>query len=235
MVSDRPKPAEGKDKIVKVFEYFNKALAWHYLRTNAELSVSYFLISEKTRECRQIFRLFKWLFEIKRIQLIASSTTDRFSKVSNALSRSFYLLHFFFENAYIVAKYSNLQYAWPKFPMTRLRRMSRGFWLLGLAFFLVYCLKTLRKTYTDESDLKVAALNKMTVRQVKENLQIICKLRHDYWLNFSRALLDFLICLNENDLPFLVLGKRLSPGVEGMFGMISAVIYLYGLKRVILS
>ena len=104
-----------------------------------------------------------------------------------------------------------------------------------MAAFLIYCCKTLRKTYTDESDLKVAALNKMTVRKVKENLQIICKLRHDYWLNFSRALLDFAICLNENDLPFTVLGKRLSPGVEGFCGIASASIYLYGLKGVILN
>lgn len=46
--------------------------------------------------------------------------------------------------------------------------------------FLIYCVKILRKTYSDESDLKVAAVNKMTVRQVKENLHIICKLRRDY-------------------------------------------------------
>jgi len=46
--------------------------------------------------------------------------------------------------------------------------------------FLIYCIKTLRKTYTDESDLKVAALNKMTVKQFKENLKIICNLRRDY-------------------------------------------------------
>jgi hypothetical protein len=75
----------------------------------------------------------------------------------------------------------------------------------------------------------------MTVRQVKENLKIICKLRHDYWLNFSRACLDFFICLNENDLPFLLLGKRLSPGVEGIFGMASSLIYLFGLKRVLMQ
>ena len=31
---------------------------------------------------------------------------------------------------------------------------------------MVYCIKTLRKTYTDESDLKVAALDKMTVREL---------------------------------------------------------------------
>lgn len=124
---------------------------------------------------------------------------------------------------------------WPKFPLDRFMKMSKILWLIGLALFLVYCCKTLRKTYTDESDLKVAALNKMTVKQVKDNLQIICKLRHDYWLNFSRALLDFTVCLNDNDLPFIVLGKRLSPGVEGACGMGSALIYLYGLKGVILN
>ena len=42
--------------------------------------------------------------------------------------------------------------------------------MLGISVFLVYCIKVLRKTYTDESDLKVAAVNKMTVMQVKENL-----------------------------------------------------------------
>jgi hypothetical protein len=49
-------------------------------------------------------------------------------------------------------------------PRENIKRISRIFWLLGLTMFLIYCIKTLRKTYTDESDLKVAALNKMTVK-----------------------------------------------------------------------
>ena len=40
---------------------------------------------------------------------------------------------------------------------------------------------------------------------------------------------DLFICLNENDLPFTILGKRLSSGAEGVFGMFAALIYLYGL------
>ena len=65
-----------------------------------------------------------------------------------------------------------------------------------------------------------------------DNLAIIEKLRQDYWLNFFRALLDFLICTNELDLFYKVLGKRLNPGFEGVFGMAAALIYLYSLKRV---
>lgn len=94
--------------------------------------------------------------------------------------------------------------------------------------FLIYCIKTLRKTYTDESDLKVAALNKMTVKVMMENLEIICKLRRDYQMNFVRAVSDLIICVNENNLPFLILGKKMNYGVEGIFGMISSLIYLYG-------
>jgi hypothetical protein len=95
--------------------------------------------------------------------------------------------------------------------------------------FLIYCVKILRKTYSDESDLKVAAVNKMTVRQVKENLHIICKLRRDYQLNFVRVFSDLIICLNENNIPFKVLGKRINDGVEGFFGMLASLIYLFGL------
>ena len=109
------------------------------------------------------------------------------------------------------------------------RRLSRKCWLIGIILILIYCAKILRKTYTDESDLKVAALNKMTVREVKENLQIITKLRRDYQMNFARVFSDLILSLNENNVPFKVLGKRINHGVEGVFGILSASIYLYGL------
>jgi hypothetical protein len=78
--------------------------------------------------------------------------------------------------------------------------------------------------------LKVAALNKMTVKQMQDNLKIICDLRKDYLLNLVRALCDFAICLNENDLPRMVFGIGLNQGVEGICGIASALIYLYGLS-----
>lgn len=116
--------------------------------------------------------------------------------------------------------------------MLTIRKIAKMCWMAGLSLFLIICCKIIRKTYTDESDLKVAALNKMTVKQVMDNLRIIEKLRHDYWLNFFRALFDFVICSNELDIFYKVLGKRLSPGFEGVFGMSAAIIYIYSLKRV---
>lgn len=173
------------------------------------------------------------MFEIKRMQIIYENSEDKFSIIMNIVSRFFYMFHWFFDNVYIIMKLSHTQL--PKWLMDlgvdrdSLRALSRKSWLIGISLFLVYCVKILRKTYTDESDLKVAAVNKMTVREVKENLQIICKLRRDYQLNFARVFSDLVMCLNENDLPFKVLGKRINNGVEGVFGMLAALIYLYGL------
>ena len=190
-------------------------------------------IIEQIREARQLFRLTKSLFEVKRIQIIANSNTDQFLKLTNIASRFFYMLYWFTDNIHILMKVLNLNKIYPTVHLShKVKTCAKYFWLAGLSLFLLICCKIIRKTYTDESDLKVAALNKMTVQQVMDNLKIIGKLRDDYWLNFSRAFLDLIICLNEVDLPFKVLGKRLSPGFEGVFGMASALIYLYGLRRV---
>ena len=98
---------------------------------------------------------------------------------------------------------------------------------------LVICFTTIRKTYRDESDLKVAALNGMTVKQVMQNLRTIEKLRVDYLLNLYRAIFDLIICTNELDLFHKVLGKRLNVGFEGAFGMSAALIHLYSLRRIL--
>lgn len=132
--------------------------------------VSFIKISlhlEKLRDARSVFRFLKFLFEVKRIQIISSVSQDTFSLITNISSRFFYFFYWFFDNLYIIAKLTDTfpnsnNGAW----LTKdfFRQLSRTSWLIGLILFLIYCIKTLRKTYTDESDLKVAALNKMTVR-----------------------------------------------------------------------
>ncbi len=200
---------------------------------------------EKLYDARSLFRMFKFLLEVKRIQIILQyiKTTDNFTLIMNVSSRAFYFMYWIFDNLYIITKIinvksSNLKNQGFQVQSQQLAELSKKFWkisriwwLLGIVMFLIYCIKTLRKTYTDESDLKVAALDKMTVQQLKQNLEIISQLRGDYWLNFNRALYDLLICLNENELFFHILGKRLNRGNEGVFGMASSLIYLWSLLK----
>ena len=58
---------EGRDKLVKIFQYLAKILAWFHLRKNVEQSIVYLEVAEKTHEARKMFRLLKSLFEVKRI------------------------------------------------------------------------------------------------------------------------------------------------------------------------
>ena len=80
-------------------------------------------------------------------------------------------MYWLFDNLYILTKIMNQKNGkivskkidmWSRI----FWRFSRIWWLGGIVIFLVYCIKTLRKTYTDESDLKVAALDKMTVEEL---------------------------------------------------------------------
>ena len=114
------------------------------------------------------------------------------------MSRLFYLFFWLFDNIQVLFKLVK-----PNNLTTRyfVQTLSRRFQLIGQLLFLIYCVKTLRRTYTDESDMKVAALNKMTVKTFQENLALIESLRKDYILNLIRAFCDFAVCLNENDIP----------------------------------
>ena len=155
---------EGRDKITKLFQFFTKFLSWWHLKDCTTTSLNYLLISEKVKETRQLFRIFKFLFEIKRIQLIYNSNTDKFSRIMNISSRGFYFLYYALDNLYIYGKCTSIHKRTTNFSLEKLRQLSRIFWFLGLLLLLIYTIKTIRKTYTDESDLKVAALNKMTVK-----------------------------------------------------------------------
>jgi hypothetical protein len=80
----------------------------------------------------------------------------------NIASRFFYMLHWLFDNIYIILRLINSKIK--GLDKEYFRQLSRKCWMFGISVFLVYCIKVLRKTYTDESDLKVAAVNKMTVK-----------------------------------------------------------------------
>ena len=110
-----------------------------------------------------MFRLTKSLFEVKRIRLILKQSNDLFAVVINSVSRAFYFFFWLFDNVYISLKLTNTGT-----PSSHefFRILSRRFQLVGQLLFLIYCFKTLRRTQTDESDLKVAALNRMTVKQM---------------------------------------------------------------------
>jgi hypothetical protein len=166
--------------------------------------------------------MLKSALEVKRIHIIRDFSIDKFSAVINVISRASYFIHWICDNFYVLSKIGFINSSTRVFYI-----ISRVCWLIGLFLFCVYCMKTLRKTYNDESDLKVAAIDKMTVKQMRESLRKICSLRREYHLNFLRSVADLMVCMNELNLPLIILGKRLNNGVEGMSGVIASLTFLY--------
>ncbi|TNV74269.1 hypothetical protein FGO68_gene12609 [Halteria grandinella] len=220
---------EGRDKVTKFLQFFAKYLAWKAKKGGDALNmIRYLQISETFRDARSVFRLSKSIFEIKRIKQIFAKTEDPFGRIVNVVSRVMYFAFWLLDNIYILLKMTNQGEDGSR---QFIRSLSKRFQFIGQLLFLIYCLKTLRRTYTDESDLKVAALNKMTVKQMQDSLEQIKSLRSDYLLLFGRALSDFIISINHNDLYHAVFGVRMNHGVEGILGMISAVLYIQSLIR----
>lgn len=167
-----------------------------------------------------------------------------FTSSLNIGSRGCHLIHWIFENLFIITKCimtdeskfntnrtfqkeAPKYYQWFKY----FYRLSRFFKLYGVLLFLGYCIVILLKTYRDESDLKVAALNKMTVSQLMQNIETIHKLRVHYKVNIAMLICDLAICLNENNIYLRTLGLRMNRGVEGIMGMISSSLFLWSLHR----
>ena len=151
-----------------MMQYSSKLLSWYYREGDYLQSLKYLDVYDRFREARSVFRLSKFLFEIKRIKIIYQVNEDKFSQIMNIASRFFYMFHWLFDNISVTLKLINSSVL--GYDKDYFRLLSRKCWMIGISVFLIYCIKVLRKTYTDESDLKVAAVNKMTVKQVKENL-----------------------------------------------------------------
>lgn len=61
---------EGRDKLTKLIQYGCKFLGWYHMLSDPEQSHLYLSISEKFRDARSVFRLTKFLFEIRRMEII---------------------------------------------------------------------------------------------------------------------------------------------------------------------
>lgn len=117
---------------------------------------------EQLYDSRSLFRFFKSLFEYKRIQslLQRADEIDKYTLFSFVSSRACYFMYYLFDNLYILLKVMNVPEATYKLRHNRIkywsrffRKVSRMWQFLGIAIFLVYSMRVLRKTYIDENTL----------------------------------------------------------------------------------
>ena len=151
-----------------------KLVAWYYKSIDNDRCNILLHSSSKIYEARELYRLFKSILEIWWISLIWSKKYDAFSQLINISSRFMYFFRWIFDNLYVLSKIGFLTWK----VMIPLQIASRLLWLFALLFYMIYCIITIKKTYNDESDLKVAAID-WTVSYMRENLKKIGVLRRD--------------------------------------------------------
>jgi peroxin-11B len=148
---------------------------------------------------------------------------DNFTKNFNFLTRFFNALFYIFENLSILTtlKFINPHYR-PHFEIS----MSLS-WLMAQVFHISYYIGILKKTYTDEDDLRNMEVNKCKVKDIYEKLKLLSKIRIFLVLGIIRNFGDLLLSCYELKLFENFLGTKTMKLVVGITGLLSAVISIY--------
>jgi len=87
----------------------------------------------------------------------------------------------------------------------------------------------LRISYVDEGNLKYQAVNKMTPAEVCSLLEQYSKTRKKFYINIVHNISDLILAFQRVEYSARVVSTDLQNGFIGVFGMFSAIFYLYAL------
>ena len=177
----------------------------------------------KISQARKVFKIAKFINEVPRILYLIEAPLDNFSKNFNFLTRFFNALFYIFENLSILTnlKFINHNYR------THIEISMSLSWLLAQIFHMSYYAGILKKTYTDEEDLRSLELDKCKVKDIYEKLKTLSKIRMFLLLGLIRNFGDLLLSLYDLKLFENFLGTKTMKLIVGITGMISALISIY--------
>ncbi len=177
----------------------------------------------KISKARKIFKLFKFLNEIPRIFYLIETPLDNFTKNFNFLTRFFNSFFYIFENLSVLTdlKFIKQNYR------THIEISMSLSWLLAQIFHMSYYAGILKKTYSDEEDLRNMEVNKCKVKDIYEKLKILSKIRFYLLLGLIRNFGDFILSCYDLKLFENFLGTKTMKLVVGITGLSSALISIY--------
>jgi hypothetical protein len=100
-------------------------------------------------------------------------------------------------------------------------------WLMSQIFHMSYYIGILKKTYSDEEDLRYMEFNNCKVKDIYEKLTILSRIRMYLLLGLIRNFGDFIISCYDLKLFETFLGTRTMKLVVGITGFFSSLISLY--------
>ena len=139
------------------------------------------------------------------------------------MTRFFNALFYLFENLTLLTnlKFLNQSYR------THIEISVSLSWLLAKIFQISYYVGILKKTYSDEEDLRNMEVGKFKVKDIYEKLKILSKIRMYLVMGLVKNFGDFLFSCYELKLFENFLGSMTMKFVIGITGFLSALISIY--------
>lgn len=148
---------------------------------------------------------------------------DNFTKNFNILTRFFNIFFYIFENLTLLTNLNFINQSYrPHIEIS----MSLS-WLLAKIFHISYYAGILKKTYSDEEDLRNMEVGKFKVKDIYEKLKILSKIRIFLLMGLVKNFGDFLFSCYELKLFENFLGTKTMKLIVGITGFLSALINLY--------
>lgn len=209
----------GRDKFNKVIQYGSRFLMYHLLTSDpkSEYGLAFKSLFGLTRDCRKIVRLFKFLSEYEKIQVLLSKPTSQ-KQIIQIIGASGLSAYWFYDNLLWLAKGGMLKADenWSKLSML-------GWWI-GIVTSVIMDVQTLQESYESETKLR-SKFDSTTDYADRINTQIqidsLLSTRTNLYLNFVKNTGDFLISSNGWNLTKNVMGDNLNDGIVGLAGVIS--------------
>jgi len=194
-----------------------------FFSIDSEDKLKFSKFASKISEARKVYKLFKFINEVPRLFYLVETPLDNFTKNFNFLTRFFHLLFYVFENLSVLTDLKFIKQSY----RTHIEISMSLSWLLAQIFHMSYYAGILKKTYSDEEDLRNMEINKCKVKEIYEKLKVLSQIRIYLLLGLVRNFGDFIISLYDLKLFENFLGTKTMKLVVGIFGLISAVISLY--------
>lgn len=216
---------EARDKFTKAIQYSAKILAWSLLNVDKSYYKRFNDLYLMARDSRKIFRLFKSVQEIKTINdkmkdLLWKS--EKFPTLCEICSRIGFLIYWVSDNFFILSSVKMLNVG----DMYNFSYIAHLGWLIGILWALVknlyelIILLTSKESEKTERDGEGGNINSQNIRKREILMNLICIIG-----KFG----DLLPASSGVNIPERILGYRLSDGVIGFGGLISAIVAMWGL------
>jgi len=219
---------EARDKFCKAIQYSARILQWYLKGKNDDAAKRFTSLFTSMRDARKLFRLFKSLNEYHKIlQFLKEKGGDPIKQSLNILSRSSFMLYWFFDNLNILGHI--------KFIDIDAKKMGKNgmfFWFLALVFSLIlysfelvgilqYEMKILNERINFEDQKDYESRNKRIAEIEKKKTTVL--------LNIAKTIGDLIPAANGWELPMKLFGKGFNDGWVGLGGLVSSIITLYQL------